>query len=74
MLDIQGVATYIHTMKSSQQMLPLDPDVDAILEDVKTRTKGVKRHIGNEFIRTEARRRGLIPPQSDEKNDKNSAQ
>ena len=60
-------------MKPLQQMLPLDPDVDAILEEVKARTKGVKRHIGNEFIRTEARRRGIIPPQSEEAHHGNKA-
>ena len=50
-------------MKAKQQMLPLDADVDELLERLKLETKVPKRHIGNDMIRTEASRRGLIKPE-----------
>ena len=50
-------------MKHEKQNLPLDPDVDELLERLRKETKIPKRHIGNEYIRTEARRRGQLKPE-----------
>ena len=54
--------------KTPQQMLPRDTDIDALLDRLKRGTKQTKRHIGNDMIRTEAKRRKLIPAKKETPN------
>ncbi len=50
-------------MRKRRQTMHLEDDVDEVLEKVKADTGKTKQRIGNEFIRTEARRRGILKAQ-----------